>query len=135
MFFLHISSKLSRPKFEFLLKVKVMGSNMDYLLKYFLLYSPLKAWLLGNCNYNYSSPVHKVSRNSLGLIFKSHESPEFRFCDVISTYYRNYVCMILPSSNLPDIQISFENIQQQTALWFKKQYKSSLWISPYFCYD
>ena len=38
MFCLYTSSKLSRPKFEFSLKVKVMGSNPGYLLKSFLLY-------------------------------------------------------------------------------------------------
>ena len=37
MFCLYISSKLYRPKFEFSLKVKVMGSNPGYLLKSFLL--------------------------------------------------------------------------------------------------
>ena len=38
MFCLITSSKLSRQQFEFSLKVKVMGSNPGYLLKYFLLY-------------------------------------------------------------------------------------------------
>ena len=38
MFCLITSSKLSRPQFEFSLKVKVMGSNSSYLLKSFLLY-------------------------------------------------------------------------------------------------
>ena len=38
MFHLYTSSKLSRQKFEFSLKVKVMGSNPGYLLKSFLLY-------------------------------------------------------------------------------------------------
>ena len=38
MFCLYTSSKLSRPWFEFSLKVKVMGSNPGYLLKSFLLY-------------------------------------------------------------------------------------------------
>ena len=39
MFCLYTSSKLSRPQFEFSLKVKVMGSNPGNLLKTFLLYS------------------------------------------------------------------------------------------------
>jgi hypothetical protein len=34
----YASSKLSRPLFEFFLKVKVMGLNPGYLLKSFLLY-------------------------------------------------------------------------------------------------
>ena len=38
MFYLYTSSKLSRPWFEFSLKVKVMGLNPGYLLKYFVLY-------------------------------------------------------------------------------------------------
>ena len=38
MFCLYNSSKLSRPWFEFSLKVKVMGLNPGYILKYFLLY-------------------------------------------------------------------------------------------------
>ena len=37
-FSFYTSSKLSRRKFEFSPKVKVMGSNPDYLLKSFLLY-------------------------------------------------------------------------------------------------
>jgi len=44
---LYTSSKLSRPYFEFSLKVKVMGSNPGYLLKSFLLYV-YKAALLEN---------------------------------------------------------------------------------------
>ena len=39
IFCLYTSSKLSRPKFDFTLKVKVMGSNPSYLLKSFLLYN------------------------------------------------------------------------------------------------
>ena len=38
MFCLITSSKLSRQLFEFSLKLKVMGLNPGYLLKYFLLY-------------------------------------------------------------------------------------------------
>jgi len=110
MFFFHTSSKLSCPKFDFLLKFKVIGSNTDYFLNYFLLYSPFKAWLLGICNYNYSSPIHKVSRNSLCLIFKSHESPDFRFCDVISTYYRNYVWFFPPQ-----IYLRFKQVWKYSA--------------------
>ena len=41
MFCLVTSSKLSRQWFEFLLKVKVMGSNPGYLLKHFQLYLSL----------------------------------------------------------------------------------------------
>ena len=37
MFCLYTSSKLFQPSFELSLKVKVMGSNPGYLLKYFLL--------------------------------------------------------------------------------------------------
>ena len=38
MFCLYTPSKLSCPSVEFSLKMKVMGSNPDYLLKSFLLY-------------------------------------------------------------------------------------------------
>ena len=38
MFCLYTSSKLSHPKFEFSRKVKLMGLNPGYLLRYFLLY-------------------------------------------------------------------------------------------------
>ena len=38
MFCLNTSSKHSLQKFEFSLKVKMMGSNLSYLLKFFLLY-------------------------------------------------------------------------------------------------
>ena len=38
MFCLYTSSKLSRPSFEFSMKVKVMGSNLGYLFKSSLLY-------------------------------------------------------------------------------------------------
>ena len=44
MFCLYTSRKLSRPKSEFSLKVKVMGSNADYLLKYFLLYHIIRTF-------------------------------------------------------------------------------------------
>ena len=37
----YTSSKLSRPYFEFLLKVKVMRSNAGYLLKSFLIYTEI----------------------------------------------------------------------------------------------
>jgi len=39
MFCLYTSNKLSRPYFEYSLKVKVVGSNPGYLLKSFLLYN------------------------------------------------------------------------------------------------
>jgi hypothetical protein len=42
MFCVYTSSKLSRWKFEFSLKVKVMGLNPGYLLKSFLLYLKLR---------------------------------------------------------------------------------------------
>ena len=38
MFCLYTSNILSRPKFEFSLKVKVVRSNPGYLLKHFLFY-------------------------------------------------------------------------------------------------
>ena len=43
----YISSKLSRPQFEFLLKVKVMGLNPGYLLKSTLaLVHLIPSWLV-----------------------------------------------------------------------------------------
>ena len=50
MFCLYNSSKLSRPQFDFSLKVKVMDSNPGNLLKSFLLYY---SWSIGRPEYNF----------------------------------------------------------------------------------
>ena len=65
MFCLYSSSKLSRPYFEFSLKVKVMGSNAGYFLKSFLLYVNLPAWKrqFSHLNFLHTSFLQFTCRN------------------------------------------------------------------------
>ena len=62
MFCLHTSSHVSRPKFEFALKVKVMGSNPGYLLKSFLLYFFYQDYEDSDRMNGYGRDVLKLSR-------------------------------------------------------------------------
>ena len=57
MFCLYTSSKLSSTQFEFSLKVKVMGSNPGYLLKYFLLYAKIYLCILYTQYWYYTTEV------------------------------------------------------------------------------
>ena len=60
---LYISSKLSRPKFEF--SLKVMGLNPDYLLKSFLLYQIRLPFQLEGCFVYFS----KICKNKKQFLF------------------------------------------------------------------
>ena len=74
MFCLYTSSKFSRPKFEFSLNVKVMGSNPGYLLKYFLLYCPKL----------YTVPWIRIWRVATGANFSDTFDPQLGILQLLN---------------------------------------------------
>ena len=86
MFYFITSSKLSHQKFEFLLKMKVMGLNPGYLLKSFVLYG------LANF-YSLQEEIHAENRDrkKYRLEGQKWQFLSCRFCHLSSGDSARYV--------------------------------------------
>ena len=81
MFCPYTSSKLSHPWFEFSLKVKVMGLNLGYLFKSFLLYLK-KVILLQN---GFQPIALWEIKQSVALLRSDHWSGKINISDAVSS--------------------------------------------------
>ena len=101
MFCLYTSSKVSRPWFEFSLKVEVMGSNPGYLLKYFLPYlvpDEVAAWSFGS-----TSPIVDVT----AAVWVFNELKTRRYCFKFRQRYESIFLVAASSLTQAILTVAF----------------------------